>query len=98
MTEAYKLIPGEAVYAAFAIIDGQKHFGMLSIGTNPTLGENPVTIEINIFDFSEDIYDKEITIGFIDKIRDQEKFNSLEELKQVLAQDKLQTELIISRK
>lgn len=98
VTEAYKLIPVEAVYAAFAIIDGQKHFGMLSIGTNPTLGENPVTIEINIFDFSEDIYDKEITIGFIDKIRDQEKFNSLEELKQVLAQDKLQTELIISRK
>lgn len=86
--EKYKLIPAIGVYVAFAIIEGEKYYGMINIGTNPTLGDNPLTIEMNIFDFNEDIYGKEITIGFIDKIRDQKKFGSLDELKQALLNDK----------
>lgn len=86
--EEYKLIPGIGVYVAYIIVDDKKYFGMLNIGTNPTIGTNPITIEINIFDFNQDIYDKRICIGFIDKIRDQQKFNSLDDLKNALSNDK----------
>lgn len=86
--EKYKLIPAIGVYVAFVIIDGKKYYGMLNVGTNPTIGDNPLTIEIHIFDFNEDIYGKEVEIGFIDKIRNQQKFNSLDELKSALSSDK----------
>ena len=89
VNEPYKLIPAIGVYAVYVLVDDVKYYGMLNIGTNPTIGENPLTIEVNIFDFNQDIYEKEIVIGFIDKIRDQQKFNSLEELKSALAQDKI---------
>ncbi|RRJ92422.1 bifunctional riboflavin kinase/FAD synthetase [Paenimyroides tangerinum] len=88
VSDKYKLIPAIGVYAAYAIINDVKYYGMLNIGTNPTIGDNPLTIEMNIFDFDEDIYDQEIEIGFIDKIRNQQKFNSLDELKLALSKDK----------
>lgn len=96
VTESYKLIPAIGVYAAYIIVDGQKYFGMINIGTNPTLGDNPITIEMNIFDFNQDIYGKKVTIGFIEKIREQQKFNSLDELKVALKNDKIKTLQIIS--
>lgn len=95
--EKYKLIPAIGVYAAYAIVDEVKYFGMVNVGTNPTIGENPLTIEINIFDFDEDIYDKQITIGFVDKIRDQQKFDSLDHLKVALANDKSITLKLITK-
>ena len=88
VSDKYKLIPAIGVYAAYAIINDVKYYGMLNIGTNPTIGDNPITIEMNIFDFNEDIYEQEIEIGFIDKIRNQQKFNSLDELKLALSKDK----------
>lgn len=96
VTEGYKLIPAIGVYAAYIIVDAQKYFGMINIGTNPTLGDNPITIEMNIFDFNQDIYGKKVTIGFIEKIREQQKFNSLDELKAALKNDKIKTLQIIS--
>lgn len=94
--EKYKLIPAIGVYVAYIIIDDIKYFGMINVGTNPTIGDNPLTIEMNIFNFNEDIYSKEVTIGFIDKIRDQQKFDSLEALKSALANDKKIALTIIS--
>ena len=88
VSDKYKLIPAIGVYVAYAIINDVKYYGMLNIGTNPTIGDNPITIEMNIFDFNEDIYEQEIEIGFIDKIRNQQKFNSLDELKLALSKDK----------
>ncbi len=88
VSDKYKLIPAIGVYVAYAVINDVKYYGMLNIGTNPTIGDNPLTIEMNIFDFDEDIYDQEIEIGFIDKIRNQQKFNSLDELKLALSKDK----------
>lgn len=97
VSESYKLIPAIGVYVSFIIIDGVKYFGMLSIGNNPTIGNNPVTIEINIFNFNQDIYNKEVIVSFISKIRDQIKFNSLDDLKQALAQDQIETQKIINK-
>jgi riboflavin kinase/FMN adenylyltransferase len=62
---------------------------MLSIGVRPTIGKNlKQTIEVNIFDFDKDIYDKNLTVQFVKFLRDEEKYNSLDELKIQLAKDK----------
>jgi riboflavin kinase/FMN adenylyltransferase len=62
---------------------------MLSIGKNPTVSnQNILSIEVNIFDFNADIYNKEITVFIYKKLRDEEKYSSLDELKAQLAVDK----------
>ena len=62
---------------------------MLSIGVRPTIGKNlKQTIEVNIFDFNKDIYDKDLTLQFVKFLREEEKYNSLDELKAQLAKDK----------
>jgi len=69
---------------------------MLNIGQNPTVEGKGRSIEVNIFDFSESIYNQIISVQFVDKLRDEVKFNSLEELKSCLYMDKLQTLQILS--
>jgi riboflavin kinase/FMN adenylyltransferase len=61
---------------------------MLNIGNNPTVEGKNRSIEVNIFDFDKDIYGDEATIYFIERLRDEVKFNNLEELKEQLAKDK----------
>jgi riboflavin kinase/FMN adenylyltransferase len=91
VNDKYKLIPAIGVYAVKVKYGNQFFYGMLSIGKNPTVTENgPVTIEVNIFDFNHEIYHKEITIYFYKKLRNEEKYNSLDELKLQLALDKEQ--------
>lgn len=85
-----KIIPNEGAYAVYVYLNGNKHKGMLNIGTNPTVSnENQTTIEVNIFDFDTDIYNQEITIEFISKLRDVIKFNGIDELKEQLDKDKV---------
>jgi riboflavin kinase/FMN adenylyltransferase len=85
----YKLIPKHGVYVVSVEFGNKKHFGMMNIGNRPTVseGEN-VFLEVNIFDFDEDIYDKSIRISFISYLRDEKKFNSLEELISQIKKDK----------
>ena len=79
------LLPKNGVYFGYAIIDKEKYFGMINIGVNPTINLiDKRRLEINIFDFSKDIYGKTIRVGFIDKIRDEKKFDSKEELVKTL--------------
>ena len=79
------LLPKNGVYFGYAIIDNEKYFGMINIGVNPTINLiDKRRLEINIFDFSKDIYGKTIRVGFIDKIRDEKKFDSKEELVKTL--------------
>jgi len=91
--EKYKLIPADGVYAVKAELDGKIHKGMLNIGVRPTLykegdGESKKSIEINIFDFDDDIYDQRLTVYFKARIRDEKKFDNLEALKKKLIIDK----------
>jgi len=89
INDKYKLIPAIGVYAVKVKYSTQMYEGMLSIGKNPTVTENgPITIEVNIFDFNHEIYHKEITIYFYKKLRDEVKYNSINELKSQLAIDK----------
>jgi riboflavin kinase/FMN adenylyltransferase len=86
--DKYKLIAAEGVYACKVEFDGKIYKGMGNIGTRPTIGKHDFTTEVHIFDFDEDIYGKEITIYFIDRIRDERKFEGLEKLKNQLERDK----------
>ncbi len=83
-----KLSPADGIYAVYVYYEGKKYKGMLSIGMNPTIENKGRSIEVNIFDFNENIYGKTIRVGFHQKIRNEEKFNSLAELKAQLDKDK----------
>ena len=87
---ADKLIPKIGVYAVNVIYKGITYQGMLNIGTNPTTDlDNKIKIEVNIFDFNQDIYGETLKIEFVKWIRNEEKFANLDELKQALAYDKI---------
>ena len=89
ITDPYKLIPAIGVYAVKVMFAKQTYEGMLSIGKNPTVSnQNILSIEVNIFEFNADIYNKEITVFIYKKLRDEEKYSSLDELKAQLAVDK----------
>ncbi len=85
-----KLIPKIGVYAVNVFHNNKAYKGMLNIGTNPTTdSDNNIKIEVNIFDFDEEIYGDEIKLEFVKRIRNEEKFANLEELKNALANDKI---------
>lgn len=81
-----KEVPGNGVYAVYVNVLGKRYMGITNIGTRPTVGNgNERTIETNILNFNEDIYGLDISIEFVFKIRDERKFNSLDDLKCELA-------------
>lgn len=87
--EPYKKIPAEGVYAVEVWVRGQRWPGMLNIGRNPTVAEGlPQTIEVHIIGFDADIYAETITLRFIMRIRDEEKFAGLQALQAKLYQDR----------
>lgn len=88
ISDEYKLICAGGVYACLVNVDGKIYKGMGNIGTRPTVGINGLVTEVHIFNFDQDIYDQEITIAFIDRIRDEEKFENIEMLKEQLEKDK----------
>ena len=86
--ESYKLIPKKGVYLVQSIIDAKLVYGMLNIGTNPTVSDaNELTVEIFFFDFNQTLYGTVLNIQFLDRIRDEIKFSGLEALKAQLEQD-----------
>ena len=86
--EIAKLIPADGVYAVKVYYRENEFGGMLNIGNRPTVDGTYKTIEVNIFDFDREIYGENLTIEFIKKIRNEQKFNGLEELKAQIARDK----------
>ena len=87
--EPLKLIPGNGVYFVKVDTVGRSLFGMCNIGHRPTVSAgNARTIETNIFGFDEDIYGLDIKVTFIQKIRDEVRFDSLEDLKNQLERDR----------
>lgn len=86
----YKLLPANGVYAVEVLLEGKKHPGMLSIGSNPTVNNDSRlrTIEVNILDFTEQIYGRTITVIFRKRIRNEIKFSSTIELAKQMKIDK----------
>ncbi|MBE7640858.1 MULTISPECIES: bifunctional riboflavin kinase/FAD synthetase [Salegentibacter] len=85
--EDYKLIPKNGVYVVSSTIDGEKYFGMMNIGTNPTVGGEEQTIETYFFNLDKDLYGKELRIEMLTRIRAEKKFSSIEALKIAMRQD-----------
>ncbi|MFZ4725270.1 MAG: riboflavin biosynthesis protein RibF [Paludibacter sp.] len=86
----FKLIPAMGVYAVQVLWNNQFYKGMLNIGVRPTLNGTKVSLEVHIIDFNEDIYNQIIEIYFIRKIRDEKKFDGIDELIEQLKKDKQQ--------
>ncbi len=83
-------LPGNGVYFVNVKIDEVYYFGMCNIGHNPTFNfQEERKMEINIFNFDEDIYGNNIEVIFIEKIRNEQKFNGVEELVEQLKKDKI---------
>lgn len=83
----YKLIPKDGVYAVVASVDGCIYKAMLNIGNRPTVHGTKRTVEANLFDFQGDLYNKQITVYFREFIREEQKFENLEALKNQLVRD-----------
>ena len=91
IAEPYKLIPKIGIYIVNSIFDGKVVYGMMSIGTNPTVGGQDLSIEVYYLDFNADLYDSTISVSIHKFLRDEEKFDSLEALKHAILQDKADT-------
>ena len=89
VAQDYKLIPAIGVYVVGVTVKGKDYYGMLSIGTNPTVGGTEKTIEVYIFDFNDTIYDEEITVRFLTRIRGEEHFGSIDLLIEALKNDEV---------
>lgn len=97
IAEEYKLIPKNGVYVVKSILDQKEHFGMMNIGYNPTVSGKEKSIEVNFFEFDGNLYDKKIQIALLHRIRDEHKFNSVQELREQLKKDKKTSLTLISR-
>lgn len=91
-TDPIKLLPKKGAYIVEVFIKGEQYKGMLSIGTNPTVNGEKLTVEVYILDFEGNIYDEKITVAFRDFLHDEIKFEGLEKLIERLDEDKRLTE------
>ena len=87
VTEDYKLIPKDGVYAVYSYIGSRKIYGMMSIGKNPTIEGKGASIEVYFFDFNGNLYDQKLTIEFVQYLREEQKFATIDLLKKQLQDD-----------
>ena len=86
--ESYKIRPGTGIYAVYVHMEGEKYKGMLNIGRRPTINGINKRIEVHVLEFDGTIYNKSIQLEFIQRVRDEIKFETLEALKRQLQMDR----------
>ncbi len=89
INEKHKLIPADGIYAVKVQVGDKPYQGMLYIGNRPTLEKSEKVIEVNIFDFNEEIYGEHLKVDFVTQIRNDSKFETIDELKAQLEKDKI---------
>jgi riboflavin kinase/FMN adenylyltransferase len=89
--DPYKLIPGNGIYIALVKVFGRWNPAMMSIGNNPTFKDVSWSVEVNVLDFEEDLYDEVLNIKMLKRIRNEIKFDSIEALKAQLSADSAET-------
>jgi riboflavin kinase/FMN adenylyltransferase len=94
--ETYKLIPKNGAYVIKSHLKGREVYGMMNIGYNPTVDGEKQSIEIHFLDFEEDLYNQNLQVNILEWIREEQKFNTLDELKEQLHKDQITTRRIIS--
>jgi len=81
LNDADKMLPALGIYFVEFLRGADKHYGLLSIGKRPTFyNAGEVTAEVYLYDFNEEIYGEQVTVNIVEKLRDEEKFNSAEDL------------------
>ena len=88
LIDSNKIKPGNGVYFIRSIFNGYDIYGMMNIGSNPTFNDKDDSIEIHFFDFEQNLYERQITVRLIKKIRDEKKFKSVDNLSAQLQLDK----------
>ncbi len=95
--ESEKVIPATGVYAIMAELEGTRQHGVINIGNNPTFGNEEISAEVHLLDFKGDIYGKNITVFFIERLRDERKFGSPAELVRQIEKDIEKARAILSQ-
>lgn len=92
--DPHKLVPANGVYAVDVIFENKTYKSMLNIGVKPTFGGDNHSIEVHIFNFDKNLYDKYLTVKFKERLRDEQKFDTVEDLFKQLEIDKKKSLLI----
>lgn len=95
ISESYKLIPQQGVYAVTSLWQDKMVSGMMNIGTNPTVGGSKLSVEIHFFDFNQDLYGQKLVVSLWQRIRSEQKFESVAILQQQLAADEIAARKIL---
>ena len=93
--EDYKIIPKRGVYVVKVQAENSNYYGMMNIGNNPTVGGKKESLEVHLLDYDGNLYEKTLRIKFLERIRDEIKFDSIDELKSQLHEDFEYTERFI---
>ncbi|MGN0744615.1 MAG: riboflavin biosynthesis protein RibF [Christensenellales bacterium] len=86
----------DGIYATFCVVDGKKYQSMTNVGKKPTFDDQSVSVETYIFDFDGDLYGKTVTIYFVERTRDVQKFESVDALKNQLVRDEAAIRAILN--
>jgi riboflavin kinase/FMN adenylyltransferase len=84
---SHKQLPAKGVYSVLANVDGVSYHAIANIGTKPTIGGENLSLEVYMFDFVGDLYGKALQVTFLDFLREEKKFASLDALKKQIASD-----------
>lgn len=89
------VIPGNGIYATWALVDGRRYQSATSIGVRPTFGETERSVETFLLDFNDNLYNKDIRLEFVKRLRDEVSFDNLGELQTQIALDVNQVEKLL---
>ena len=89
-------LPADGVYATWVHFDGETCKSLTNVGTDPTFGANKRTVEVYIVDYSDDLYGRELKVDFVERLRGEVKFSSIDELIKQMAEDVRQGGTILS--
>jgi riboflavin kinase/FMN adenylyltransferase len=90
-------LPGNGIYATIAHVDGRQFPSATNVGIRPTFGEGEKTVETHLLNYKGDLYGKDMRLEFVQKLRDEKRFPSSEELKVQIEKDVRETEAILAR-
>jgi riboflavin kinase/FMN adenylyltransferase len=91
------LWPGDGIYATWAYFGGERHLSATSIGVRPTFGLTQRLVEVYVMDFSGDLYGQQITVEFVDKVRNQETFADIDTLIARIEQDVADSRTVLAQ-
>ena len=92
-----ELLPPHGVYATTATIDGTVHAGVTNLGMRPTFGETSVTVETHLLRFTGDLYGKRVRLGFVQRLRDERRFEDVDALRAQVEADRARADRLFTR-